>query len=40
MSFPSFLSFQMLFPYDYFVKLYNCDKVELHPCGLTNCGNR
>ncbi|KAG1334630.1 hypothetical protein COCNU_03G007490 [Cocos nucifera] len=32
--------YKMLFPYDYFVKLYNCDKVELRPCGLTNCGNR
>ncbi|XP_010916668.1 ubiquitin carboxyl-terminal hydrolase 17 isoform X2 [Elaeis guineensis] len=31
--------YKMLFPYDYFVKLYNCDKVELRPCGLTNCGN-
>ncbi|XP_072972308.1 ubiquitin carboxyl-terminal hydrolase 17-like [Typha angustifolia] len=28
-----------LFPYDLFTKLYNCDKVELRPCGLTNCGN-
>ncbi|XP_008795167.2 ubiquitin carboxyl-terminal hydrolase 17-like isoform X1 [Phoenix dactylifera] len=31
--------YKMLFPYDYFVKLYNCDKVELRPFGLTNCGN-
>ncbi|XP_072977835.1 ubiquitin carboxyl-terminal hydrolase 17-like [Typha angustifolia] len=29
----------MLFPYDRFVKLYNAEKVYLHPCGLTNCGN-
>ncbi|XP_008802270.2 ubiquitin carboxyl-terminal hydrolase 18-like [Phoenix dactylifera] len=29
----------MLFPYDLFIRLYNCDKVELRPCGLTNCGN-
>ncbi|XP_010939750.1 ubiquitin carboxyl-terminal hydrolase 17 [Elaeis guineensis] len=32
-------SASMLFPYDLFIKLYNCDKVELRPCGLTNCGN-
>lgn len=30
---------KMLSRYDYFVKLYNCDKVELRPCGLINCGN-
>ncbi|ONK64477.1 uncharacterized protein A4U43_C07F26480 [Asparagus officinalis] len=30
--------YKMLFPYDLFIKLYN-DKVELRPCGLTNCGN-
>ncbi|URE47316.1 ubiquitin carboxyl-terminal hydrolase [Musa troglodytarum] len=30
----------MLFPYDRFIKLYNSDKIELHPCGLINCGNR
>nr|CAD1838103.1 unnamed protein product [Ananas comosus var. bracteatus] len=30
---------KMLFPYDCFVKLYSCDKVEMHPFGLTNCGN-
>ncbi|CAL9127212.1 unnamed protein product [Musa textilis] len=29
----------MLFPYDRFIKLYNSDKIELHPCGLINCGN-
>ncbi|RRT60046.1 hypothetical protein B296_00043726 [Ensete ventricosum] len=23
----------MLFPYDRFIKLYNSDKIELHPCG-------
>ncbi|XP_044501614.1 ubiquitin carboxyl-terminal hydrolase 17-like isoform X3 [Mangifera indica] len=28
-----------IFPYDLFVKLYSCDKVELSPFGLTNCGN-
>ncbi|CAK9148980.1 unnamed protein product [Ilex paraguariensis] len=28
-----------LFPYELFVKLYNWNKVELRPCGLTNCGN-
>lgn len=28
-----------LFPYELFVKLYNWNKVELHPCGLMNCGN-
>ncbi|CAA2962967.1 ubiquitin carboxyl-terminal hydrolase 17-like [Olea europaea subsp. europaea] len=31
--------FKGLFPYDLFVKLYNWNKVELHPCGLINCGN-
>ncbi|KAJ0984725.1 hypothetical protein J5N97_003081 [Dioscorea zingiberensis] len=30
---------KMLFPYDLFIKLYNCDKVDLRPCGLINCGN-
>ncbi len=30
---------QILFPYDYFVKLYNWDMLRL-PCGLINCGNR
>ncbi|KAG6498533.1 ubiquitin carboxyl-terminal hydrolase 19-like [Zingiber officinale] len=29
----------MLFPYDLFIKLYNSDKIDLHPCGLINCGN-
>ncbi|CAM6051440.1 unnamed protein product [Sphagnum compactum] len=29
---------QILFPYDYFVKLYNWDMLRL-PCGLINCGN-
>ncbi|KAL5201142.1 hypothetical protein ABZP36_035496 [Zizania latifolia] len=28
-----------LFPYELFVKLYNFDKVELHPFGLVNLGN-
>lgn len=31
---------QSLFPYELFVKLYNWNKVELQPFGLTNCGNR
>ncbi|GMH00244.1 hypothetical protein Nepgr_002083 [Nepenthes gracilis] len=30
---------KMLFPYELFVKLYNWNKMELRPCGLTNCGN-
>ncbi|KAL4197256.1 hypothetical protein AMTRI_Chr04g187370 [Amborella trichopoda] len=30
---------KMLFPYDMFAKLYNWERVELWPCGLTNCGN-
>ncbi|KAG8057043.1 hypothetical protein GUJ93_ZPchr0002g23699 [Zizania palustris] len=28
-----------LFPYELFVKLYNFDKVKLHPFGLVNLGN-
>ncbi|KAI8548383.1 hypothetical protein RHMOL_Rhmol07G0269900 [Rhododendron molle] len=28
-----------LFPYELFVKLYNWNKVELQPFGLSNCGN-
>ncbi|KAF9620726.1 hypothetical protein IFM89_014247 [Coptis chinensis] len=32
-------NYKMLFPYDLFVKLYHWNKVELRPCGLTNCGN-
>lgn len=32
-------SSKMPSPYDLFINLYNCDKVELRPCGLTNCGN-
>lgn len=28
-----------LFPYELFIKLYAWNKVELLPCGLTNCGN-
>lgn len=27
------------FSYELFVKLYSWNKVELHPCGLLNCGN-
>lgn len=34
------LFFQVLFPYDEFVKLYNWDKSIFPPCGLLNCGNR
>lgn len=30
---------KVLFPYELFVKLYHCNKVELRPCGLNNCGN-
>ncbi|KAI3922161.1 hypothetical protein MKX01_005850 [Papaver californicum] len=30
---------KMLFSYEVFVKLYNKDKAELHPFGLTNLGN-
>ncbi|KAF9603455.1 hypothetical protein IFM89_036248 [Coptis chinensis] len=33
-------NYKMLFPYDLFIKLYNCGNVESRPCGLTNCGNR
>ncbi|CAJ2652175.1 ubiquitin carboxyl-terminal hydrolase 16-like isoform X2 [Trifolium pratense] len=28
-----------LFPYDLFIKLYNSNRVEVQPFGLTNCGN-
>ncbi|KAL5102536.1 hypothetical protein RYX36_006863 [Vicia faba] len=28
-----------LFPYDLFVKLYNWNRVDFQPFGLTNCGN-
>ncbi|KAG6511569.1 hypothetical protein ZIOFF_029642 [Zingiber officinale] len=31
---------KMLFPFEYFVKLYNSDKVVLCPSGLINCHNR
>ncbi|KAK3210460.1 hypothetical protein Dsin_015166 [Dipteronia sinensis] len=31
--------FQVLFPYDEFVKLFNWDKPGFPPCGLLNCGN-
>ncbi|KAG6493685.1 hypothetical protein ZIOFF_048679 [Zingiber officinale] len=30
---------KMLFPFEYFVKLYNFDKVVLRPSGLINCHN-
>ncbi|XP_042504700.1 ubiquitin carboxyl-terminal hydrolase 16-like [Macadamia integrifolia] len=30
---------KVIFPYDLFVKLYNSEKLELCPFGLTNCGN-
>ncbi|XP_043709597.1 ubiquitin carboxyl-terminal hydrolase 17-like isoform X2 [Telopea speciosissima] len=30
---------KMIFPYELFIKLYNSDKLELRPFGLTNCGN-
>ncbi|KAI3895878.1 hypothetical protein MKW98_025669 [Papaver atlanticum] len=30
---------KMVFPYEVFIKLYNKDKAELHPFGLTNLGN-
>ncbi|XP_026394478.1 ubiquitin carboxyl-terminal hydrolase 17-like [Papaver somniferum] len=30
---------KMLFSYEVFIKLYNKDKAELHPFGLTNLGN-
>ncbi|KAJ4963302.1 hypothetical protein NE237_023241 [Protea cynaroides] len=30
---------KMVFPYELFIKLYNSDKLELRPFGLTNCGN-
>lgn len=32
--------FQILFPYDEFVKLFDWDKPGFRPCGLLNCGNR
>lgn len=32
-------STKMLFPYESFVKLFNWEKLDLHPCGLINCGN-
>ncbi|KAL5705880.1 ubiquitinyl hydrolase 1 [Ranunculus cassubicifolius] len=31
--------YKMLFPYEQFVELYHWKDVELHPCGLKNCGN-
>ncbi|KAH9309652.1 hypothetical protein KI387_037563, partial [Taxus chinensis] len=30
---------QILFPYEYFVELFNCNTLDLYPCGLVNCGN-
>lgn len=36
----AFCPFQVLFPYDEFVKLFNWDKPGFPPCGLLNCGNR
>ncbi|XVF48215.1 hypothetical protein PTKIN_Ptkin03bG0171900 [Pterospermum kingtungense] len=30
---------KFLFPYDYFVKLFNWEKPGFPPCGLLNCGN-
>ncbi|XP_043712601.1 ubiquitin carboxyl-terminal hydrolase 16-like isoform X2 [Telopea speciosissima] len=30
---------KMVFPYELFLKLYNSDKLEFRPFGLTNCGN-
>lgn len=35
-----FLMFQMLFPYEEFVKFFQCDFFDLSPRGLFNCGNR
>lgn len=32
--------FQILFPYDQFVELFNWDSQGFPPCGLLNCGNR
>lgn len=32
-------NYKMLFPYDNFIRLYSSEKVEMHPCGLVNCGN-
>ncbi|XP_072982388.1 ubiquitin carboxyl-terminal hydrolase 17-like [Typha latifolia] len=31
--------YKMLFPYDFFAKLYKYDLAEMRPSGLTNCGN-
>eukprot|EP01018_Ginkgo_biloba_P000495 Gb_05817 [translate_table: standard] len=30
---------KILFPYEYFVKLFSWSTLELYPCGLINCGN-
>lgn len=32
--------FQILFPYEEFVQLFNWEKPGFPPCGLLNCGNR
>lgn len=34
------LLFQGLISYEFFLQLYTWKGVELHPCGLLNCGNR
>ncbi|KAF9666630.1 hypothetical protein SADUNF_Sadunf16G0248900 [Salix dunnii] len=31
---------RMLFPYEEFVKIFNCEVINLTPRGLVNCGNR
>lgn len=31
---------QVLFPYDEFVKYFQCEVFDLTPRGLLNCGNR
>lgn len=30
----------MLFPYEEFMKIFNCEVINLSPRGLLNCGNR
>lgn len=32
--------FQMLFPYEEFLKFFQCEVFDLSPRGLVNCGNR
>lgn len=34
------LLFQILFPYDEFLRFFNWEKPGFRPCGLLNCGNR